>query len=53
MDETIFKAYDVRGIYPDQMDEEIAYRSGAGSRWCSHSSRGCPSAICASHSDAT
>jgi phosphomannomutase len=24
----IFKAYDVRGIYPDQMDEEVAYRIG-------------------------
>ena len=30
MDETIFKAYDVRGIYPDQMDEELAYRIGRG-----------------------
>ncbi len=30
MDETIFKAYDVRGIYPDQMDEQIAYRIGRG-----------------------
>jgi phosphomannomutase len=24
----IFKAYDVRGIYPDQIDEQIAYRIG-------------------------
>jgi phosphomannomutase len=24
----IFKAYDVRGTYPDQMDEEVAYRVG-------------------------
>jgi phosphomannomutase len=24
----IFKAYDVRGTYPDQMDEEVAYRIG-------------------------
>ncbi len=30
MDETIFKAYDVRGLYPDQMDEELAYRIGRG-----------------------
>src|SRR5918995_3563763 len=30
MDETIFKAYDLRGIYPDQMDEELAYRIGRG-----------------------
>jgi phosphomannomutase len=28
MDEAIFKAYDVRGKYPDQMDEELAYRIG-------------------------
>jgi phosphomannomutase len=30
MDETIFKAYDVRGIYPDQLNEELAYRIGRG-----------------------
>ena len=30
MDETIFKAYDVRGTYPEQMDEELAYRIGRG-----------------------
>jgi len=28
VDESIFKAYDVRGIYPDQMDEQLAYRIG-------------------------
>ena len=28
IDESIFKAYDVRGIYPDQLDEELAYRIG-------------------------
>jgi phosphomannomutase len=28
LDESIFKAYDVRGIYPDQMDEQLAYRIG-------------------------
>jgi phosphomannomutase len=28
MDVSIFKAYDVRGTYPDQMDEELAYRIG-------------------------
>jgi phosphomannomutase len=27
-DPSIFKAYDVRGIYPDQMDEQLAYRIG-------------------------
>jgi phosphomannomutase len=27
-DHSIFKAYDVRGTYPDQMDEELAYRIG-------------------------
>lgn len=25
----IFKAYDIRGIYPDELDEEIAYRVGS------------------------
>ena len=28
VDQSIFKAYDVRGIYPDQMDERLAYRIG-------------------------
>src|ERR671930_819747 len=28
VDAGIFKAYDVRGIYPDQLDEDIAYRVG-------------------------
>jgi phosphomannomutase len=28
LDPTIFKAYDVRGIYPDQIDEDVAYRLG-------------------------
>jgi phosphomannomutase len=28
MDLSIFKAYDIRGIYPDQMDEDLAYRIG-------------------------
>jgi phosphomannomutase len=26
----IFKAYDVRGTYPDQIDEDVAYRVGRG-----------------------
>ena len=26
----IFKAYDIRGIYPDDLDEEVAYRIGRG-----------------------
>jgi len=30
LDRSIFKAYDVRGIYPDQLDEKIAYRIGLG-----------------------
>jgi phosphomannomutase len=30
IDESIFKAYDVRGIYPDQLDEDVAYRIGRG-----------------------
>jgi phosphomannomutase len=30
VDETIFKAYDVRGKYPEQIDEELAYRIGRG-----------------------
>ncbi len=28
IDPSIFKAYDVRGIHPDQMDEDVAYRIG-------------------------
>jgi phosphomannomutase len=28
IDPSIFKAYDVRGLYPDQIDEEVAYRVG-------------------------
>ncbi len=28
IDETIFKAYDIRGTYPDQLDEEITYKIG-------------------------
>jgi phosphomannomutase len=30
IDPSIFKAYDVRGLYPDQIDEEVAYRIGRG-----------------------
>lgn len=26
--ETIFKAYDIRGIYPEQLDEDLAYKVG-------------------------
>jgi phosphomannomutase len=26
--DAIFKAYDVRGVYPDQIDEEVAHRAG-------------------------
>ena len=28
MNEAIFKAYDIRGVYPDQIDEEAAWRIG-------------------------
>jgi phosphomannomutase len=28
VDPAIFKAYDVRGTYPDQMDGDVAYRIG-------------------------
>ena len=28
VDQTIFKAYDIRGTYPDQLNEEIAYKVG-------------------------
>jgi phosphomannomutase len=30
VDPSIFKAYDVRGLYPEQMDEALAYRIGRG-----------------------
>jgi len=30
MDASIFKAYDIRGIYPDQIDEEDAWKIGYG-----------------------
>ena len=26
MDEKIFRAYDIRGTYPDQVNEEVAYK---------------------------
>ncbi len=29
MDPEIFKAYDIRGVYPDQLDDQAAYRIGA------------------------
>jgi len=28
VDPKIFKAYDIRGIYPEELDEEIAYKIG-------------------------
>jgi len=31
MDASIFKAYDIRGIYPDQVDEEAAWKIGYAS----------------------
>lgn len=30
IDETIFKAYDIRGVYPSQIDEDVAYKIGRG-----------------------
>ncbi len=30
IDESIFKAYDIRGIYPSQIDEKTAYKIGRG-----------------------
>ncbi len=30
IDPGIFKAYDVRGLYPDQIDDDVAYRIGRG-----------------------
>jgi len=30
IDESIFKAYDIRGIYPSQLDEELSYKIGRG-----------------------
>ncbi|MCK5466484.1 phosphomannomutase/phosphoglucomutase [Candidatus Parcubacteria bacterium] len=30
IDESIFKAYDIRGIYPSQLNEELAYKLGRG-----------------------
>ncbi len=30
IDESIFKAYDIRGIYPSQLDEDLAYKIGKG-----------------------
>lgn len=31
MDPSIFKAYDIRGVYPDQLDEEAAWKIGHAS----------------------
>ena len=30
LNESIFKAYDIRGIYPDELNEDAAYRIGIG-----------------------
>ncbi len=30
IDSTIFKSYDIRGIYPDQLNEDTAYKIGRG-----------------------
>jgi phosphomannomutase len=30
LDPSVFKAYDVRGLYPSQLDEDGAYRIGRG-----------------------
>jgi phosphomannomutase len=34
MDTSIFKAYDIRGVYPTQLDENAAYRIGWGFSRC-------------------
>ena len=31
MDPDIFKAYDIRGLYPDQIDEDVAWKIGYAS----------------------
>ena len=31
LDESIFKAYDIRGIYPESLDEDVAETSAAPS----------------------
>lgn len=28
IDQSIFKAYDIRGLYGEQLDEDVAYRIG-------------------------
>ena len=33
IDPTIFKAYDVRGLYGEQIDEDVAYRVGRKLEW--------------------
>ena len=57
VDPGIFKAYDVRGIYPEQLDEQLAYqigrafalvladfkRGGTGSGAVTSSDSACPS----------
>ncbi len=30
LDQSVFKAYDVRGTYPDQLNEDVAYKIGRG-----------------------
>jgi len=30
VDPSIFKAYDIRGTYPDQLNKEVAHRIGRG-----------------------
>ena len=50
----IFKAYDIRGIYGEQMDEETAQlTSGAPSSGCWPGCGGSPRASCGSASAAT
>ena len=39
-DPSIFKAYDVRGTYPEQMDEQLAYRIGRAFPRVSRAARG-------------
>jgi len=42
MDPTIFKAYDIRGVYPDQLDEQDAWKIGyATARFLRSMTSGC------------
>ncbi len=51
MDSTIFKAYDIRGVYPDQINEEDAWKIGcAGARFLRSMLHGYKRGLANSHS---